>query len=423
MSIKNEIINYIKSGETDSKSLGLEIEHLVINDKGLPIGFDEISGLIASVGESMGARLIYTDGHVVGYFAEGYTITLEPSCQFEISIDPYEDLSKIERIYTEFRKLWDKVFADAGYHMAEYENLPLVENGTITPDDIPLSPKKRYKYMNEHFESRGKYGKYMMRASASTQISVDFSSEEDMVKKLRALTYLSPIIALLMESKADWDATLKEHPEKKHLLRIQEWEDLDSARTGFIPGSGEDGFGYGTAADVILNTPLILLTDEGETLHVGDKSALDLINEGALDFDGADKERQTSLIEHIISMGFFHMRVKKYIEIRIADSVPIKRAVGYMALIKGLFYSKDNLEKLNEDFKNLDETDACWAFAEAEKYGFAAKLYNDRKACEWADYILNLAAQALDKDDKRRLDYVRDFWTDFEKNNRRRETS
>ena len=48
MSLKNDIKEYIRKGESDSKGLGLEIEHFVINDEGIQIGFHEVSSLIDS---------------------------------------------------------------------------------------------------------------------------------------------------------------------------------------------------------------------------------------------------------------------------------------------------------------------------------------------------------------------------------------
>ena len=187
MGFKEEIAAYIKSGESESQNLGLEIEHFVVDNNGDQMGFHEISALIDKVGRSLGAEIIYMDGFPVGYYTGEYSTSLEPSCQFEISINPYSDLDTIKSIYDDFIKLWAPIFEAEGYHFETKENLPKVELGKIKPEDIPLSPKKRYKYMDSYFKSSGKYGKYMMRASASAQISIDYSSEEDMIRKLSLL--------------------------------------------------------------------------------------------------------------------------------------------------------------------------------------------------------------------------------------------
>ncbi len=404
MSFLPDVYEYLKSGESESENLGLEIEHFVVNEKGEQIRFEEISLLIDKVAKETGAKIIYMDGYPVGYYSGKYSVSLEPACQFEISIDPYSELTEIKKVYNEFRSLWEPLFTERGYHFVTKGNLPLVEKGIITPDDIPLSPKKRYKYMNSYFLESGKYGKYMMRASASTQVSVDYKSEEDLVKKLRILHKIAPVFMIMMESKTDEDSFLPGVPDKPHLFRIQEWEDLDPARTGFFPGIFDEDFGYNKAADVVSHTPLILLTDNGETIGVGSRNAEDILKEGILSEDGLDDERREKLVEHFLSMGFFHFRVKKYIEIRVADSVPIEKALGYAALIKGIVYSAANLDTLEKELADIDGIDKInEAVTDIEKDGLQTVIYHGRTSGQWAAYLKELAENALPDDEKEYL--------------------
>ena len=410
MSIKDSIVRYIRDGESVSQGLGLEIEHFVVNDAGVQIEFHEVSSIIEKMAGILNAKIIYMDGYPVGYVTDDYSITLEPACQFEISINPYSDIETIKSIYEDFVTLWTPVLKARGYHLETKGNLPLVEQGVIDPDDIALSPKKRYKYMDSYFRHSGRYGKYMMRASASTQVSVDFRSEEDMVRKLNILQKISPVLMIAMENKTDPDSTLKEHPDKPHLFRIQEWDDLDPSRTGFYPHSLEDGFGYDSVADTILHTPLILLTDDGVTTDVGSETAEDLFARGLIREETLDITRERSLIEHFISMGFFHYRVKKYIEIRVADSVPLDRALGYVAILKGIVYSDDNLSALENELADVDTAEKIQqAVEDIERDGYNAVVYG-RKATEWAAHLYELALDKLPDTDKEYLENVRAFW-------------
>ncbi|MBR3042367.1 MAG: hypothetical protein IKH94_06805 [Eubacterium sp.] len=412
MSFLKDISDYIRSGESSDENLGLEVEHFIVNDEGVQMGFHEISNLIDQVGRSLGAEIIYMDSYPVGYYTGEYSTSLEPACQFEISINPYSDLETIENIYKEFRDIWDPIFFERGYHFETKGNLPLVETGAITPDDIPLSPKKRYKYMDAYFKRSGRYGKYMMRASASAQVSIDYSSEEDMVKKLSVLQKISPILMIMMENKVDEYSTLPGVEDKPHLFRIQEWDDLDPERTGFVPHSLENDFGYDRMADVIYHTPLILLTDNGETVNVGHQNAEELVENSIIYTDDLGEERKKKLIEHFMSMGFFHFRVKKYIEVRVADSVPIGKALGYVALLKGLVYSSENLDQLEEELSFIDELNQIQQAVEAiEEYGFEAVIYEEKTAAEWADHLIELAQNALTDSDKEYLKNVRAFWS------------
>ena len=102
MSYLEDISKYIRTGESDSKDLGLEIEHFIINDEGVQMEFHEISQLIDEVGKQLGAEMIYMDGYPVGYYTGEYSISLEPASQFEISINPYSDLDIIRSVYDEY---------------------------------------------------------------------------------------------------------------------------------------------------------------------------------------------------------------------------------------------------------------------------------------------------------------------------------
>ena len=406
MSLHSAIVDYIRSGETNDQSLGLEIEHFIVNDQGIQIGFDEVTELIGKVARKLSAKVIFIDGYPVGYVTPGYSITLEPACQFEISIDPKSDIDEIKNIYKEFLLVWVPVFEQRGYHIITKGNLPLVESGEITPDEIPLSHKKRYKYMDEYFAGSGKYGKYMMRASSSVQISVDYSSETDLVRKLLVLQKISPILMIAFENKSFEDSVIEKGSDKTHLLRIQEWSDLDPARTGFYPHSFDEDFGYDKIADVISHTPLILLTDEGETSYVGSSTAEDLIDEGIID-KAPLSPRKEHLIEHFISMGFFHFRVKKYIEIRVADSVPLNRALSYVALIKGLIYSEENLSELETALSGITSIEQIEdAVDRIIIEGIDAKIYDDKSASEWYKYLVELAGNALTDKEREYLNNV-----------------
>lgn len=408
MSLRQSISDYIRRGETNTQKLGLEIEHFVINEKGVQIDFHTISDLIKEVGDSLNAKIIYMDGYPVGYTTDEYSTSLEPSCQFEISINPYSSISEIRRVYDKFVDLWAPILADKGYSFIVKGNLPLVELGKILPDDIALSPKKRYIHMDEYFKTSGKYGKYMMRASGSTQISVDYSSEEDMVRKLRLLQKISPILMIMMENKSDPDSTMPGAEDKPHLLRIQQWDDIDPARTGFVPHSFDADFGYDKMADVIYNTPLILFADNGETTGVGSKTARDLVAEGIINENDLEPDREKRIIEHIMSMGFFHFRVKNYIEIRIADAVPRGKALGYIALIKGIIYSDSAVTLLSKELEYIQDAASIQDVVERiERDGFDAVAYNGKTAREWAEHLIGVASGHLDEEEKEYLNHVR----------------
>ena len=153
-----------------------------------------------------------------------------------------------------------------------------------------------------------------------------------------------------------------------------------------------------------------LLTDDGVTTDVGSETAEELFARGLIREETLDITRERSLIEHFISMGFFHYRVKKYIEIRVADSVPLDRALGYVAILKGIVYSDDNLSALENELADVDTAEKIQqAVEDIERDGYNAVVYG-RKATEWAAHLYELALDKLPDTDKEYLENVRTFW-------------
>lgn len=55
-------------------------------------------------------------------------------------------------------------------------------------------------------------------------------------------------------------------------------------------------------------------------------------------------------IEHVLSMFWPDVRLKNFVEIRPADSLPAPLMAGYAALVKGIFYSQRSLQAIEEAF-------------------------------------------------------------------------
>ena len=150
--------------------------------------------------------------------------------------------------------------------------------------------------------------------------------------------------------------------------------------------------------------PLILLTDEDKTTYVGSKSARNLVEDGTINENELSEERSINLIEHFLSMGFFHFRVKKYIEIRVVDSLPLDRAMEYAALIKGIVYSDKNLNTLREELSDVNTIDDIQqAILRIEEDGLDAVIYNNKTAREWATLLTDLARESLNGDERNYL--------------------
>lgn len=382
----SKIVNYFSNGESSCKKLGIELEHFVCDTDENMIKYKDLSKIMEAACTQFGWKPICEEENIIGADCEQYYISLEPAGQLEVSIPPYEKIEDIEKVYKKFRENWDHIFHSQGYHLKECGVFPLVENGEMDPRELNLIPKKRYHYMASYFEKTGKYGHYMMRATASTQVSIDYSTMEDCRRKLQILEKISPFLALLMENQCGVGVRKEWRP---HLLRNQIWKSVDNARCGYIPNSLKQDFSYADYAEYIYHNAAIVLPEGEKTVNVGASSAAEYL-----------QDKEMNFVEHLATMFFFHVRLKNYIEVRVADSVPMKKMLGYAALIKGLMYSESGLKKLEDLCKNIRTIqDIEYIEDKIEEQGYCANVHG-KMAVEWLCEIYSIAMNELETSER-----------------------
>ena len=371
-----KITRYILSGINTQKRFGLELEHFVYDADEQVMDYDRMAQCLVKMAEAAQGEMITVEGRVLGYTADHYAVSLEPGCQLEISISPKEDIADIIGIYREFRVLADRVFGQAGYALHEHAVLPTVENGELAPDDIALLPKKRYACMDRHFEHTGEFGKYMMRATAATQISIDFSSEEDALRKLRVLQKLAPIVALLTENRS---GIKKADRWKPYLTRCQIWRSVDPERCGYFEGSLSEDYSIEAYAQHLYHTGGIVVEENDQIVDI----------EGTR-IDEYYAHREIEDVDYFMSMYFPTVRVKKYIEYRIADSMKIEDAENYMHFVKRIVYDEGVLRKMDQLFSKVTSVAEIYEAEDAIFLdGYDAHIYG-APVMEWLENIFEI---------------------------------
>jgi len=357
---------------------------------------------------------IQSDGnsYLIGLSRPGLNITLEPGAQLEVSIGPAHTIQQIEHLYKDFHSEIEPILSEYGFKLLTYGYHP-----TACASDIPLIPKARYRLMDHHFKSTGKHGICMMRASASTQVSVDYSSEQDCIRKFRISNALGPLLAFITDnapvfecSRVDMrtsglaQTTQSGLPLPKRMVRMAIWDDVDSARSLIPPASFSEDFGFRSYANTVLSAPAIFsvqLDENGEPCPLcGQRSEYTGFESFGSVF--RDTHFTKPLIEHILSLFFFDTRLKGYMEIRIADSLPLDYALAFTALIKGIFYSDEALDHLEKTLIGVGETAIAAAKAELREQAYAAIVYH-RRAADWLDELFDLARAGLPLDEQQYL--------------------
>lgn len=363
MNAKNAFCEYFRQGATEKQHIGLEIEHFVMKN-GRPLGYYE--GMRDIMGElSQRSKQTFCEGgNLLGCDFGSYALSLEPGSQLEVSVSPMQSAAEILEILNGFYKT---VTPAAEQYGVELVTIPVLDEKLLA--GVELLPKKRYEFMDDYFKESGTMGRYMMRGTASAQVSVDYENETDFVKKFRAAYLLSPLFAYIMANDGE-----------NYLKRIEIWNNTDKIRTAVPKSLFSDDFGFVAYADELMKVPAIFVPCNGEYIYTPGAQIGELCGKY-----GYDK----GMIEHYLSMVFPDVRLKNYIEIRIADTAPAPMAAAYAGLVKSIFYT-DALNYVLERYKEVSVDDIVDAKAELSRRGETVYGRNIREETE---YLFDLAAK------------------------------
>ena len=395
MQMKNKNIEalagYFLAGCKQEKTnkIGVETECFVIDSQGNPISYAELEKIMQKQVKERDT-IVEEDGFFLGYYNKDFSVTLEPAAQLEISVMPQSSLSRIEEILSDFNRSYRAELKKIGYTMVNTGYHP-----TRKAEELPLIPKKRYEYMNAYFKNSGSRGYQMMRATASTQVSVDYWSEEDFVVKYRLACALVPVFSLLTENCPVYEGRKSE----RFLTRSYVWQDVDKERCLIPECTFKNQFSFEAYAEELYNKPPILIKENDRTIYTMDKTIAELYE---------DRELGKKEIEHLISMFFYDVRLKQYLEIRPADSLPIDLTLAYVALVKEIFYNDAILSELAGYLTVHDNRKIEEAKNNLMEQGYRGTVYG-KKVTEVTDKIFALIEKYGDGESKKYLKPLMDL--------------
>ncbi len=385
-------VSYFRSGIKPQSSLGelgIELEHTIVQSDGIsPVSYREDKGVAWLLGQLSQHYPVVTsdeEGDILGVARDKEAVTIEPSAQVELSAGPFSNLKSAQRTFEAFENLLESTLAPVGKKVLTYGYHP-----TARARDLELIPKKRYQFMNTYLEAKDTCGPCMMRASASTQISIDYTSEADCLRKLRIAYALVPLLSLICDNTIYFEGTKREH----QLIRTHIWNHVDNDRCGLIPGIFDPEFTLADYASYILDTPAILTPCKEKQWCYSEKTFGEIYK---------NKVMNRPEVEHAASMLFNDVRLKTYIEIRPADALPIPYVIAYASLIKGLFYSSDNLDELEKLFANVRSADFSKAKTALMRDGYRACVYG-APISELCDNLVEKARKGLSEEERTYLE-------------------
>lgn len=380
----------INSG--DQRGFGIEIEHLPVrNSDDTAVAYFDRNGVETVMNRIRPyydpAQEYWENGYLVGLGRDGIGISLEPGGQIEVSIGIVHSSHELREIYDRFRHEIDPMLDDLNMRLVEYGYQPRTR-----AMDITINPKNRYTAMTEYLGRVGQFGPCMMRGSASTQVSIDYFSEQDSIEKARVGTAIGPLLAWFYRNTPYFEGERNEWP----LMRQRMWAVLDVNRTGVSPGLYDPRYSWREYALNVLSTPLMFadLTHTPETAGLpAERREFAEFHHNAAEIY-PDRRLNDYEINHLLSTHFNDVRLKNFLEFRHWDSLPIERVERLTDTIGDLFYNRDNFQRLVDYFDGLREEDVVEAKAMLQAHSGDAKPYG-KDLDFWHDF-LNVGDTAAD---------------------------
>ena len=388
---RDELVAWIAAGVKPPAKfrIGTEHEKLPFTLAGhAPIPYEGrrgIRALLEGMRHLLGWEPIMEGEHIIGLadVTGGGAITLEPGGQFELSGAPLETVHHAcGEVHAHLAQLRE-VATPLGVGF-----LGIGMSPKWTRAETPAMPKGRYKIMSAYMPKVGKLGIDMMFRTCTVQVNLDFSSEADMVKKLRVGLAWQPVVTALFANSPFTEGKLNGFLS----YRSEIWRDTDPARTGMLPWAFEDGMGFERWTDYALDVPMYFVKRGDRYIDVAGQSFRDLMA-GKIAALPGERATISDWANHLTTT-FPEVRLKRYLEMRGADSGPSSRLCALPALWAGVLYDGNTLDAAWDIVKDWTAAERQKLRDDVPRLGFNAEI-RGRKVSALAGEMVSLARRGL----------------------------
>lgn len=344
---KTQLIDYFIEGNTPFEDWGIGTEHekfLYNSIDYTRLSYDSKPGIqqVLEAFRQEGWENILEGKNLIGLSKDGASITLEPGGQFELS---GKNFKTMHQTYVETHKHFDtlaRISKQLGFFTC-----PMGADPLWRVSDIPWMPKERYRIMRQYMPTVGGHGLHMMTSTATIQVNLDYSSEQDMIQKMRIAQALQPIASAIFANSPFSEGK----PNGYLTYRTEIWNDTDPDRCGFLDFIFDDNFGFERWVDYLLDVPMYFIHRHGKYIP-----AEGMTFRQFMQGEHAETATMQDWDTHCTTV-FPDVRLKKYIEMRGADASCVGHIAALSALWVGLLYdeqSRNEATKMIQDWKISD---------------------------------------------------------------------
>ena len=381
---KDEILKLYTKGfkRSEDFQIGIEYERLSVSSfsyKAVDYWAEYgIKNLLKQYAKEETWDYITDNKNIIGLKKEHDTITLEPGSQIEISAKPQKTIFELKEKIDSINKNLKPLATNMNITLLNYGVSPF-----STHKSINIIPKDRYKIMALYLW--GILSDVMMRETAGIQCCIDFSSEEDGMRKFKLANKLSPFMCAMFANspiRGGVDTGYKS-------FRALSWLNTDNDRCGFA-GKISEEFSFEDYIDCVLKTPMIFIQKNGLPFEInGDITFEQYMKDG---FGGANATIEDYELQ--ANLYFPEVRLRNFIEIRNHDCVGGDLKYAILAIYKGIMYNKSAMEECEELLKHLQYKDFSEIRYNVPKTALDTPV-KKAKISDYAKEIINIAEKSL----------------------------
>jgi glutamate--cysteine ligase len=242
--------------------------------------------------------------------------------------------------------------------------------------------------MRRYMPLVGRLGLDMMTRTCTVQVNLDFSSEEDMVRKLRTSMLLQPVATALFANSPFTEGK----PNGYLSYRAQVWNETDPDRTGMPEVFFEPGFGFERYVEWALDVPMYFIHRNGKYIDLAGQSFRQFMERGLVDAPG-EVATMGDFADHLTTV-FPEVRLKRFLEMRGADAGTPAMMLAQSAFWVGLLYDEAALAAAHAVATRYDWRDYAALRNFVPRFGLATPWHGS-KLHTMAGELVGIAADGL----------------------------
>ena len=353
-----EIVEYLRGNckGGDMGGVALTQFHFVVDEDGDAVPFFGkngrlgLSDIMDKLAEFWPQVVHNNDGQIIAAGRQLSAVSLDHGGQLVVSIASCLTLAQIEEEYRNFLFRVEQILKPVDYKLVACGFHPSAALSELEP--VPFEP---YAKMQQRM---GDDALPLLQGAARCRVAFSYADESDAVRKLRIAALLGPVFAYMTSNCTVFD----KEGNADAMLGLKLARKAAPGVAGVPEGLFNQDFGFEAYAQWLLEHDLA-------------------------DEDGSQVREM--IADADLANG---------IELTQADALPLAPMMGYLALLKGIFYSPVNLELLEMMLgcktQPYTAADIDAAIERVSAQGSAAKLWG--KTCdEWVDLLMHMSAQSL----------------------------